>query len=174
MGDIQQYQTASRYRPAWASHMSELSLVMEGTDEVIPSVTYQRQKKAYSFKSYLTLYPTQQQEGFTNCNLQNIWTGIHPIIRHLKTIGIKSLSFSTLFTICLMNMSLHFTLLMHTCKEKKKALLAATNTNIKDLQCKEIHYYTAFPLRLSKGSGFTTPFLHKTDSQSFFPCLHIS
>lgn len=51
MGDIQQYQKASRYRPAWASHMNELSLVLEGTDEVIPSVTYQRQKKAYSFKA---------------------------------------------------------------------------------------------------------------------------
>lgn len=45
MGDIQQHQKACRYRPAWASHMSELSLVLEGTDEVIPSVTYQRKKK---------------------------------------------------------------------------------------------------------------------------------
>lgn len=44
MGDKQQYQKASRYRSAWTSHMSELSLVLQGTDEVIPSVTYQRKK----------------------------------------------------------------------------------------------------------------------------------
>lgn len=51
MGDIQQYQRASRNRPAWASHMSELSLVLEQTDEVIPSVTYQRGKKKNQKKS---------------------------------------------------------------------------------------------------------------------------
>lgn len=39
MGDIQQYQKASRHRAAWVSHMSELPSVLEGPDEVIPSVT---------------------------------------------------------------------------------------------------------------------------------------
>lgn len=45
MGDIQQNHKPFRYRPAWASHISELSLVLEETDEVIPSITYKKKKK---------------------------------------------------------------------------------------------------------------------------------
>lgn len=46
--------------------------------------------------------------------------------------------------------------------------MMATNTNIKDMQCKEIHDYTAFPLKLSKDGGSVIPFLYKTDSEFFF------
>lgn len=49
--------------------------------------------------------------------------------------------------------------------------MMATNTNIKDMQCKEIHDYAAFPLKLSKDGGSVIPFLYKTDSEFFFSCL---